>query len=89
MSLGNLLSHCDLSSGPQSHSTIRLTRAMGSLCVCLCPCVCVCLCVCVFVCVSVLTEVWHMAYFWVFYGRYTIPGPPMGRSERLPRRWAG
>ena len=36
-----------------------------------------------------LTEVWHMAHFWVSYGRCTMPGSPMGRSEGLSRRWAG
>ena len=33
-----------------------------------------------------LTEVWHMAHFWMSYGRCTMPGSPMGRSEGLPRR---
>ena len=28
-----------------------------------------------------LTEVWHMAHFWVSYGRCTMPGSPMGRLE--------
>ena len=36
-----------------------------------------------------VTEVWHMAHFWVSYGRCTMPGSPMGRSEGLSRRWAG
>ena len=36
-----------------------------------------------------LTEVWHMAHFWVSYGRCTMPGSPMGRSEGLSRRWTG
>ena len=36
-----------------------------------------------------LTEVWHMAHFCVSYGRCTIPGSPMERSERLSRRWTG
>ena len=36
-----------------------------------------------------LTEVWDMAHFCVSYGRCTIPGSPMGRSEGLCRRWAG
>ena len=36
-----------------------------------------------------ITEVWHMAHFWVSYGRCTMPGSPMGRSEGLSRRWAG
>ena len=30
-----------------------------------------------------------MAHFWVSYGRYTMLGSPMGRSEGFPRRWAG
>ena len=38
---------------------------------------------------TVLTEVWHMAHFWVSYGRCTMPGSPMGRSEGLSRRWTG
>ena len=33
-----------------------------------------------------LTEVWHMTHFWVSYGRCTMPGSPMGRSEGLSRR---
>ena len=37
----------------------------------------------------ILTEVWHMAHFWVSYGRCTMPGSPMGRSEGLSRRWTG
>ena len=32
-----------------------------------------------------LTEVWHMAHFWVSYDRCTMPGLPMGRSEGLSR----
>ena len=36
-----------------------------------------------------LTEVWHMAHFWVSYGRCTMPGSPMGRSEGYSRRWTG
>ena len=36
-----------------------------------------------------LTEVWHMAHFWVSYGRCTMPGSPMGRSEGSSRRWTG
>ena len=38
---------------------------------------------------GVLTEVWHMAHFWVSYGRCTMPGSPMGRSEGSSRRWTG
>ena len=38
---------------------------------------------------SKLTEVWHMAHFWVSYGRCTMPGSPMGRSEGSSRRWTG
>ena len=38
---------------------------------------------------SLLTEVLHMAHFWVSYGRCTMPGSPMGRSEGSSRRWAG
>ena len=38
---------------------------------------------------GVLTEIWHMAHFWVSYGRCIIPGSPMGQSEELSRRWAG
>ena len=37
----------------------------------------------------IITEVWHMAHFWVSYGRCTMPGSPMGRSEGLSRRWTG
>ena len=37
----------------------------------------------------VVTEVWHMAHFWVSYGRCTMTGSSMGRSEGLSRRWAG
>ena len=36
-----------------------------------------------------VTEVWHMAHFWVSYGRCTMPGSPMGRSEGLSRCWTG
>ena len=36
-----------------------------------------------------VTEVWHMAHFWVSYGRCTMPGSPMGRSEGSSRRWTG
>ena len=36
-----------------------------------------------------IAEVCHMAHFWVSYGRCTMPGSPMGRSEGLSRRWAG
>ena len=36
-----------------------------------------------------VTEVWHMAHFWVLYGRCTMPGSSMGRSEGLSRRWSG
>ena len=36
-----------------------------------------------------VTEVWHMAHFWLSYGRCTMPGSPMGRSEGLSRCWAG
>ena len=38
---------------------------------------------------SPVTEVWHMAHFWVSYGRCTMPGSPMGRSEGSSRRWTG
>ena len=38
---------------------------------------------------DLLTEVWHMAHFWMSYGRCTMPGSPMGRSEGLSRRWTG
>ena len=38
---------------------------------------------------TILTEVWHMAHFWVSYGRCTMPGSPMGRSEGSSRRWTG
>ena len=30
-----------------------------------------------------LTEVWHIAHFWVSYGRCATPGLPMGQSEGL------
>ena len=36
-----------------------------------------------------VAEVWHMAHFWVSYGRCTMHGSPMGRSEGLSRSWAG
>ena len=36
-----------------------------------------------------VTEVWHMSHFWVSYGRCTMPGSPMGRSEGSSRRWTG
>ena len=36
-----------------------------------------------------LTEVWHMAHFWVSYGRCAMPGSPTGRSEGSSRRWTG
>ena len=36
-----------------------------------------------------MTEFCHMAHFWMSYGRCTIPGSPMGRSEALPTRWTG
>ena len=39
--------------------------------------------------VSRIIEVWHMAHFWVSYGRCTMPGSPMGRSEGFSRLWAG
>ena len=32
-----------------------------------------------------LTEVWHIAHFWVSYGRCAMPGSPMGWSEGLSR----
>ena len=38
---------------------------------------------------SDVTEVWHMAHFWMSYGRCTMPGSPMRHSEGLSRRWAG
>ena len=37
----------------------------------------------------IITKVWHMAHFWVSYGRCTMPGSPMGRSEGSSRCWAG
>ena len=40
-------------------------------------------------CQGMLTEFCHMAHFWMSYGRCTIPGSPMGRSEGLPRCWTG
>ena len=43
--------------------------------------------VAIFLCL--ITEVWHIAHFWVSYGRCTMPGSPIGRSEGLSRRWAG
>ena len=36
-----------------------------------------------------VTEVWHMAHFWVSNGRCTMHGSPMGRSEGSSRRWTG
>ena len=33
-----------------------------------------------------VTEVWHMAHFWV---SYAMSGSPMARSEELPSHWAG
>ena len=30
-----------------------------------------------------LTEAWHIAYFWVSYGRCAMTGSPMGCSEGL------
>ena len=30
---------------------------------------------------SDLTKVWHIAHFWVSYGRCAMPGSPMGWSE--------
>ena len=30
-----------------------------------------------------VTEVWHIAHFWVSYGRCAMPGLPMGQSEGL------
>ena len=30
-----------------------------------------------------VTEVWHIAHFWVSYGRCAMPGLPMGWSEGL------
>ena len=35
-----------------------------------------------------VTEVWHIAHFWVSYGRCTMPRLPMGQSEGLSRQWA-
>ena len=37
----------------------------------------------------VVTEFWPMAHFWMSYGRCTMPGSPMGRSEGLTRCWTG
>ena len=31
------------------------------------------------------TEVWHIAQFWVSYGRCAMSASPMGLSEGLPR----
>ena len=39
--------------------------------------------------ILILTEAWHMAHLLASYVRCTIPGSPMGRSERLSRRLAG
>ena len=36
-----------------------------------------------------VTEVWHIPHFGVYYGRCTMDGSPMGRSEGFSRRWAG
>ena len=36
-----------------------------------------------------VTEVWHMAHFWVSYGRCTMPGPIMGWSEGLYKHLEG
>ena len=36
-----------------------------------------------------VTEVGHMAHFRVSYGRCTMPGSPMGRSEGFSRCWTG
>ena len=30
-----------------------------------------------------LTEVWHIAHFWMSYGKCVTPGLPMGWSEGL------
>ena len=30
-----------------------------------------------------LTEIWHIAHFWMSYGRCATPGLPMGWSEGL------
>ena len=38
---------------------------------------------------TLLTEVSHIAHFWVSYGRCTMPGSPMGWSEGFSRCWAG
>ena len=35
-----------------------------------------------------LTEVWHIACFWVSYGRCAMPGLPIGWSEGLSWQWA-
>ena len=32
-------------------------------------------------------EVWHIAQFWVSYGRCAMPGLPMGWSKSLSRQW--
>ena len=32
-----------------------------------------------------VTQVWHMAHFWVSYGRCTMPRSPMEWSEELSR----
>ena len=34
-----------------------------------------------------VTEVWHIAHFWVSYGRCAMPGLPMGWSEGLSWQW--
>ena len=38
---------------------------------------------------TTVTEIRHMAHFWVSDGRCTLPGSRMGRSEGLSRRWTG
>ena len=35
-----------------------------------------------------VTEVWHIAHFWVSYGRCAMPGLLMGWAEGLSRQWA-
>ena len=37
---------------------------------------------------TTLTEVWHIAHFWVSYGRCAMPGLCMGWSEGLSWQWA-
>ena len=36
-----------------------------------------------------VTEVWHMAHFWVSYRRCTMPGSHMGWTKGLPRHLTG